>query len=321
MNASRFLSARRKGELLRCPPLNLAGPTGPVSTRRAIPAWATLLIALLFSGGLHAGVGAYVAANAEEKTTTRTVITFRNAPEPPPQPKPQEPEPTQEEPQDEPQPDSPPEDQQPQPQEPAPEPVRQPQEQAPRKPTTDKPIFGIDLDAASELGNTAVRIGNTLLAKPGKFVDPEKVKPLAQRRRPKPPPKPEPVVEEPPPVEPPPVVEDPPPAITEPVIEPPIEEPPPRKPVRVIPKEKYLTKAEPSYTEDALEFDIEGTVEIDVWFDHKGAPKRTKVVKGLGYGLDQAAVAAAMRSTFNPILIDGQPVGGQYRLKYRFEIQ
>lgn len=74
------------------------------------------------------------------------------------------------------------------------------------------------------------------------------------------------------------------------------------KPVEIISKPK------PSYTDQAREKKIEGDVLLRVVFTASGDVKIERVEKGLGYGLDESAEAAARQIRFHPALQDGQPV-------------
>ena len=75
---------------------------------------------------------------------------------------------------------------------------------------------------------------------------------------------------------------------------------------RVIPAE-ILSKPVPSYTEEARTQRIEGEVLLEVVFEASGKLRVVRVVRGLGHGLDDAAVHAAEQIRFKPALKDGQP--------------
>jgi TonB family protein len=53
---------------------------------------------------------------------------------------------------------------------------------------------------------------------------------------------------------------------------------------------------------------LEGEVLLDVSFSANGALHVNRVVRGLGHGLDEAAVAAANKIRFKPALRNGQPM-------------
>jgi TonB family protein len=75
---------------------------------------------------------------------------------------------------------------------------------------------------------------------------------------------------------------------------------------KVVPAE-ILSKPTPIYTEDARAKRIEGEVLLEVIFEASGKLRVLKIVRGLGYGLDDSAVRAAEQIRFKPALRDGQP--------------
>src|SRR5258706_354654 len=66
----------------------------------------------------------------------------------------------------------------------------------------------------------------------------------------------------------------------------------------VKPKVKLVVK--PTYTDEARSGQIEGAVRVEITVDDTGKVIGVKVLRGLGYGLDDAAVAAAKQMTFEP---------------------
>jgi len=67
-------------------------------------------------------------------------------------------------------------------------------------------------------------------------------------------------------------------------------------------------KPNPVYTDDARSLKLEGEVQLEVSFSATGALHVNRVVKGLGHGLDEAAMTAANKMRFKPALRNGQPV-------------
>jgi len=67
-------------------------------------------------------------------------------------------------------------------------------------------------------------------------------------------------------------------------------------------------KPNPVYTDEARNLKIEGEVLLEVSFSANGSLHVNRVVRGLGHGLDEAAVAAASKIRFKPALKGGQPV-------------
>jgi TonB family protein len=69
-----------------------------------------------------------------------------------------------------------------------------------------------------------------------------------------------------------------------------------------------LAKPDPVYTAEARKLGIEGEVLVQVVFPASGPLRVIRVVKGLGHGLDEAAVRAAEQIRFKPALEDGKAV-------------
>jgi TonB family protein len=82
----------------------------------------------------------------------------------------------------------------------------------------------------------------------------------------------------------------------------PLEAPAPTTPVEI------LSKPNPVYTEEARRMKLEGEVLLEVLFSADGRIQVQRVVRGLGFGLDEAAVTAASRIRFKPAQRSGQPV-------------
>ena len=88
---------------------------------------------------------------------------------------------------------------------------------------------------------------------------------------------------------------------------------------KVVPAE-ILSKPTPIYTEEARSKKIEGEVLLEVVFEATGKIHVLKVVRGLGHGLDDAAVRAAEQIRFKPALRDGQPSDSTAVLHIIFQI-
>ena len=66
--------------------------------------------------------------------------------------------------------------------------------------------------------------------------------------------------------------------------------------------------ANPYYTPEARKKKIEGTVTLAIVVDQKGDVTDAKVVKGLGYGLDENAIVAVKEWKYKPAEKDGEPI-------------
>jgi TonB family protein len=67
-------------------------------------------------------------------------------------------------------------------------------------------------------------------------------------------------------------------------------------------------KPNPVYTDEARSLKLEGEVLLEVSFASNGTLHVNRVVRGLGHGLDEAAIAAANKIRFKPALRMGQPI-------------
>jgi protein TonB len=75
---------------------------------------------------------------------------------------------------------------------------------------------------------------------------------------------------------------------------------------------------QPAYTDRAREAGVEGKVRIELTVDETGRVVSVKVLSGLGYGLDEAAVAAAQSATFEPAIRCGKPTRATFTISMRF---
>lgn len=71
---------------------------------------------------------------------------------------------------------------------------------------------------------------------------------------------------------------------------------------------EILSKPHPVYTDQGRAMKVEGEVLVQVVFTAAGEVRVERVVRGLGYGLDEAAETAARQIKFRPATQDGQPV-------------
>jgi len=69
-----------------------------------------------------------------------------------------------------------------------------------------------------------------------------------------------------------------------------------------------LAKAEPQYTEEARKGKLQGSITLTVVVDATGTPTQIAVLRPLGLGLDEAAIAAVSQWKFKPATKDGAPV-------------
>lgn len=75
------------------------------------------------------------------------------------------------------------------------------------------------------------------------------------------------------------------------------------------------------YPADAREAEVDGEVELLVTIDVNGRVVAVKVLRGVGYGLDEAAVQAIRQSRWEPGVRTGAPATLSVRYVYRFVLQ
>ena len=83
---------------------------------------------------------------------------------------------------------------------------------------------------------------------------------------------------------------------------------------------EIVYKPRPAYTAEARRLKIEGEVLLEVVFTASGSLRINRVVKGLGYGLDDMALAAAQNIQFHPAKRGGQPYDCAALVHFVFEL-
>jgi periplasmic protein TonB len=83
-------------------------------------------------------------------------------------------------------------------------------------------------------------------------------------------------------------------------------------------KPKPINVPQPTYTDRAREAQVEGKVRVELTVDESGHVVSVRVIQGLGYGLDEAAVAAAQSATFEPAIRCGKPTRATFTISMRF---
>ncbi len=74
------------------------------------------------------------------------------------------------------------------------------------------------------------------------------------------------------------------------------------------------------YTDEARRLGIEGEIWVEVVFPASGPVRIVRVAKGLGHGLDEAAIRAAQQIRFKPVLQSGQPADFPATLRILFQL-
>ena len=79
-------------------------------------------------------------------------------------------------------------------------------------------------------------------------------------------------------------------------------------------------KPNPVYTDEARSLKLEGEVLLEVSFSANGTLHVNRVVRSLGHGLDEAAIAAANKIRFKPALRNGQPTDSSAVVHVTFQL-
>jgi len=84
---------------------------------------------------------------------------------------------------------------------------------------------------------------------------------------------------------------------------------------------RLTSKVEPSYTEEARDAGLEGTVILAVIINKHGRVTDTKVEQALGSGLEDEAIKAVKQWEFEPATRKGEPVAVRARIEVNFRLQ
>jgi len=83
---------------------------------------------------------------------------------------------------------------------------------------------------------------------------------------------------------------------------------------------RALNTPDPDYSEEARKAKYQGTVVLWLVVDPGGRPRDVKVARSLGMGLDQKAIEAVRKWTFEPAMKDGKPVAVQINVEVNFRL-
>jgi TonB family protein len=81
-----------------------------------------------------------------------------------------------------------------------------------------------------------------------------------------------------------------------------------------------LYKVEPEFSEEARKAKYQGIVVLTIEVGEDGKPRRLRVVRGLGLGLDEKAIEAVSRWKFRPALRSGRAVPAAATVEVNFRL-
>ena len=82
----------------------------------------------------------------------------------------------------------------------------------------------------------------------------------------------------------------------------------------------FKIKVEPKYPENAKKANKTGEVVLQATIDEKGIPKDIVALTKLGFGLEEAAIAAFKKSSFRPAMKGDTPISKQVQIAYKFTL-
>jgi len=80
-----------------------------------------------------------------------------------------------------------------------------------------------------------------------------------------------------------------------------------------------LNVIQAKFSKEARKHKISGVCLVSLIVDAQGMPQNARVIKGLGYGLDEQAVAAVNQYRFKPAMKDGKPVPVMIKVEVNFK--
>lgn len=81
-----------------------------------------------------------------------------------------------------------------------------------------------------------------------------------------------------------------------------------------------LFQPEPEYSDEARKAHYQGTVVLALEIDASGMPRKIRVIRGLGLGLDEKAIQAVERWRFRPAYSGSQPVSVDAQVEVSFHL-
>ena len=94
----------------------------------------------------------------------------------------------------------------------------------------------------------------------------------------------------------------------------------PQPPQRNVTPPRAIYRPLPEFSDQARKKKIQGVVVLSLIVTVDGTVRDVKVVKGLGYGLDEKAVQAVSQWKFEPALKDGEPIEKEIKVETDFRL-
>jgi protein TonB len=83
---------------------------------------------------------------------------------------------------------------------------------------------------------------------------------------------------------------------------------------------QVIFQVEPEFSEEARKAKTAGNVLVNLWVGTDGKPSHVRVIRGVGMGLDEKAVAAVQQYRFKPAMENGKPVLVELNIEVNFQI-
>ncbi|HWB32082.1 MAG TPA: energy transducer TonB [Acidobacteriaceae bacterium] len=83
---------------------------------------------------------------------------------------------------------------------------------------------------------------------------------------------------------------------------------------------ELIHQVEPEFSEEARKAKFMGVVLVGLIVDTNGMPRNVHIVRGVGMGLDENAVAAVKQYRFKPAMENGKPVPVELNVEVNFQI-
>jgi TonB family protein len=94
------------------------------------------------------------------------------------------------------------------------------------------------------------------------------------------------------------------------------------KPLRIggpVKAPRTLQESEPKYPESARALNVSANIQVYLWLDADGTPSHFRILRPVGLGFEEAAIAALRDFKFAPATLNGKPVKVDLYIDVRFQ--